>query len=166
MKKSKMVVLGQNRGIYHWLGVLSSQDPKRLHSQSSSWAFELLSSLMVGSTKCNVEQEGGKAITASHCRCMRQDSGFEKVLKRNQEAKAWWFCLCSPSAGAVANCPQCLYLNLLCDYLLINGLSLLTINDLNYILNQNKNNKICPQSLVSSLVLYTYFSMILEGHQI
>jgi len=43
---------------------------------------------MVGSTKCNVKQQGGKTITASHCRYMRQDSGFEKVWKGNQGAKA------------------------------------------------------------------------------
>lgn len=56
--------------------------------------------------------------------------------------------------------------DLLCDYLLMYGLNLLIINDLDYISNQNKNNKIALQSLVSSVFLYTYCYSILEDHQI
>lgn len=83
--------------------------------------------------------------------------------RRNQEAKAWWFCLYSPSAGDVGNCPLCLYLK----FTLwlppnISGLDFLNIHDFNYISNKNKNNKIDPQSLVSSAVIYTYFCVILE----
>lgn len=44
IKKSKMFVHGQKRGIYHWVGILSSQDPKRHKSQRFNWAFEFLSS--------------------------------------------------------------------------------------------------------------------------
>lgn len=36
---------------------------------------------MAQSTKCNVEQEGGKTITASHSKCVRKNSGFENMLK-------------------------------------------------------------------------------------
>lgn len=36
---------------------------------------------MAESTKRNVEQEGDKRITASHCKCMRKNGGFENVLK-------------------------------------------------------------------------------------
>lgn len=36
---------------------------------------------MAESTKCKVEQEGGKTITASHSKCVRENGGSENVLK-------------------------------------------------------------------------------------
>lgn len=36
---------------------------------------------MAESTKCNVEQEGGKTITVSHSKCARKNDGFENALK-------------------------------------------------------------------------------------
>lgn len=74
---------------------------------------------MAESTKCNLEQEGGKTITVSHSKCVRKNAGFENVLKEEPEGRGFMLLpLLTPQMGMWEIVLYVCTKNLLCDYLL------------------------------------------------